>query len=269
LGEHFEREPKRQGMMDNRNTALMFERVDAPSLAYRVTEGRKPGVIFLPGFRSDMMGGKAIALEAWCKDQGRAFLRLDYSGHGESEGAFTDGTIGAWADDAITLLDEVTEGSQILVGSSMGGWIMMLMARQRPERVVGLVGIAAAPDFTEDMKANMTPEIKNALERDGVWLEPSEYSEDPTPITLKLLEDNAQNLVLNAPLPIACPVRLIHGMRDPDVPWQKTLKIAEQLASENVEIVLSKDGEHRLSGTEDIDRMIGQVAELCRLAEQS
>jgi pimeloyl-ACP methyl ester carboxylesterase len=146
---------------------------------------------------------------------------------------------------------------------------MMLMARQRPERVVGLVGIAAAPDFTEDMKANMTPETKEALDRDGVWLEPSEYSDEPTPFTLKLLKDGAQNLILSGPLPIGCPVRLIHGMRDPDVPWQKTLKIAEQLDSENVEIVLTKDGEHRLSGPEDIERMIGQVAELCRLAEQS
>ena len=254
--------------MNPSTAAQMMKRPGKSGLAYRVSQGRSPGVLFLPGFRSDMMGGKALALEEWCGDQGRAFLRFDYSGHGESEGEFTDGTIGNWASDAVALLDSVTKGPQILVGSSMGGWIMFLTALQRPGRVAGLVGIAAAPDFTEDMKTAMSSEMKEALDQEGVWYEPSEYSDEPTPITQKLLLDGDQQLVLNQPITLTCPVRLIHGMRDPDVPWQKALRISENLESSDVEIILTKDGEHRLSEPSDLERMIEQVATLCRLAEE-
>lgn len=239
--------------------------IEAPGgrLAYVRTPGAGPGVVFLGGFMSDMTGTKATALEAHCRARGRAFLRFDYRGHGASEGRFVDGTIGGWAADAVRAVDQLTDGPQILVGSSMGGWLMLLAALARPDRVAGLVGIAAAPDFTEDLMWEQFPEpVRRVLLRDRIWHEPSEYGDTPYPITLDLIEEGREHLLLRGPLPIGCPVRLIHGMRDRDVPWTVSQRLLEHVAAEDVTLTLVKDGDHRLSRPEDIARMIAAVDDL-------
>lgn len=230
----------------------MLDRGDGVRLAYAHTPGAGPTTVFLPGFRSDMTGSKALAAEGWCVDRGAACLRLDYSGHGASDGAFEDGTIGAWTRDALHVIDAVTEGPLVLVGSSMGGWIALLVALARPQRVSGLVGIAAAPDFTESLMwdAMMPPERARLLQ-DGVLHLPSQYGE-PTPVTLRLIEDGRTHLVMRGPIPIRCPVRLLHGQRDPDVPWETALHLAERLEGADVRITLIKDGDHRLSRPDDL-----------------
>ncbi len=216
-------------------------RPQGESLAYHSTAGRAPGIIFLGGFVSDMTGTKATALESYARARGQAFLRFDYQGHGESSGRFEDGSIGLWAEDAIAAIDELTEGPQVLVGSSMGGWIMLLAALARPERVAALLGIAAAPDFTEDlMWQAFDDKRRETLKRDGVLYEPSDYDDEPYTITMKLIEEGRDHLLLRAPIPITCPVRLIHGTADPDVPWQTAIRLSEALDSDDVEVQLVK-----------------------------
>lgn len=225
---------------------------DGCELAWIGLDGRGPTIVFLPGFRSDMTGDKAIALAAFCAERGQAMLRFDYSGHGASGGAFLGGTIGAWAADALAAIDRLTQGPVILVGSSMGGWIALLTALARPERVAAIIGIAAAPDFTQRlMWAAMTPAERAILERDAVLHVPSQYGE-PTPITLGLIRDGANHLVLNSPMPIRCPVRLLHGQADPDVPWELALRVAEQVETADARVILVKDGDHRLSRPRDL-----------------
>ncbi len=202
---------------------------------------------------SDMTGTKAVALEEHCREAGRSFLRFDYRGHGASSDKFENGCIGDWADDAVAALDALTEGPQILVGSSMGGWIMLLAALARPDRIAALVGIAAAPDFTETlMWPNFSAEVRQAIERDGVWYAPTEYGDAPYPITRRLIEDGRNRLLLGGEIDIHCPVCLLHGQRDPDVPWRHSLAIAEKLRSDDVAVTLIKDGDHRLSRDEDL-----------------
>jgi pimeloyl-ACP methyl ester carboxylesterase len=239
---------------------------DGSHLAYRRVAGDgRPGIVFLSGFASDMTGTKGTALAAWAQARNQALLRFDYSGHGQSSGAFRDGTIGRWTADALAVLDRLTTGPQILVGSSMGGWIMLLAALARPERVAGLVGIAAAPDFTEDlMWAAMPPETRARLLADGVIQEPSHYQEAPLEITRALIEDGRRHLLLRGPLDIRCPVRLQHGMADPDVPWQTSARLAERLSSADVTVTLIKDGDHRLSREEDLQRMFAAIDEISR-----
>ena len=236
---------------------------DGVSIAYHRTRGKSPGVVFLGGFMSDMTGTKAVTVEAFCRSRGQAFLRFDYRGHGASSGRFEDGTIGLWADDALAAFDQLTEGPQILVGSSMGGWIALLTALARRERVAGLVGIAAAPDFTEDLLwPALSPDQRAALTRDGVLRLPSEYGDKPYSITLRLIEDGRRHLLLRSPIGLACPVRLLHGMRDPDVPWQRSLRLAEQLAAPDVRVALIKGGDHRLSREQDLKLLCRTLEEL-------
>nr|WP_207480538.1 alpha/beta hydrolase [Arenibaculum pallidiluteum] len=238
-----------------------LKRGDA-TIAFRRTPGRGPGLVFLGGYRSDMTGTKALALEAHCRARGRAFLRFDYQGHGASGGRFEDGTIGSWTEDALAALDAETEGPQILVGSSMGGWIMLLAALARPERVAGLVGIAAAPDFTEDLIWDLLPPDQRArMLAEGRIEEPSQYGE-PLVYTRALVEDGRRRLLLRAQIPFAGPVRLLHGQRDPDVPWQTALRLAERLDGEDVTTVLVKDGDHRLSRPQDLDLLCHTVDEV-------
>ena len=238
---------------------------DGTTIAYRASSGAEPGVIFLGGFASDMSGTKATALEAHCRREGRAFLRFDYTGHGESSGRFEDGTIGRWTEDALRVLDAVTEGPQILVGSSMGGWIMLLAALARPARIAGLIGIAAAPDFTEElMWARFPPEARRALETEGVWREPSEYQEGGYPVTMALIEDGRKHLLLDrAALAVHVPVRLIHGMMDRSVPWSTAPRIAALLLSHDVTVKLIKDGDHRLSREQDLAILFDTLDALC------
>jgi pimeloyl-ACP methyl ester carboxylesterase len=231
-------------------------------LAWRRVPGRGPGVVFLGGFHSDMTGAKASHLAAWCAARGRAFLRFDYSGHGASGGRFEDGTIGAWIADALLALDALTEGPQVLVGSSMGGWIALHLALRRPERLAGLIGVAAAPDFTEELIRNrLPPETRGILAREGVWRRPSEYG-DPYPITRALIEDGRKHLLLGTPIPIRAPARLLHGMRDADVPWEMSLRLAERLEGEDVRVALVKAGDHRLSGPAELDLLTSTLAPL-------
>jgi len=236
-------------------------REDGATIAYHFSPGKdldKPtGVMFLGGFKSDMQGSKALALEAWCRIQGRAFLRFDYTGHGQSSGAFVDGTIGQWRDDALYALDQLTHGPQVLVGSSMGGWIMLLVARERPERLSGLVGLASAPDFTEDLMWNeLNDEQRAEMEREGQVALPSDYDPmEPYIITKTLIEDGKNHLLLRDPLNIQVPVRLIQGMKDADVPWATALKLQDALITDDVEIQFIKNGGHRLSDTPDLIRL--------------
>jgi pimeloyl-ACP methyl ester carboxylesterase len=242
-------------------TALL-RRKDGPNLAYQRVEpmgfGRNlPGVLFLGGFNSDMTGTKATALESFCRDRGQGFLRFDYSGHGRSAGDFREGSIGQWKDDALAILDLLTSGDQILVGSSMGGWIMLLLALARPDRVKALIGIAAAPDFTEKLIwATLTDDERERLTRDGHLAQPSEYSATPYVITRKLIEEARDHLLLGSSIAIDVPVRLLHGMADRDVPFQTSLELAHQLGSSDVEICLVKEGDHRLSRPADISKLL-------------
>lgn len=223
------------------------------SLAYHHSPGRSPGVVFLGGYASDMTGTKATALEAHVRGRGHGFLRFDYQGHGQSSGRFEDGTIGGWRDDALAVLDSLTEGPQILVGSSMGGWIALLLAIARPQRVAGLVGIAAAPDFTEDlMWAELDDAQRAVLQRDRILRLPSEYSAEPYVVTMDLIEEGRLHLLLRAPIHIRIPVRLLQGMRDPDVPYRHALTLADRLEGEDVQVRLIKDGDHRLSTPRDL-----------------
>ena len=242
-----------------------LDREDGARIAYHRTPGQSPGIVFLTGYKSDMTGQKAVRLEEFAHARGQAFLRFDYTGHGASSGAFTDGTIGAWAADAISVLDRLTEGPQVLVGSSLGGWIMLLAARERPQRVAGLLGVAAAPDFTEDL---ILPALSTAdrekLEREGVVPVFSPYDPEPTPVTRLILEEGRRQLVLRAPIPLDCPVRLIHGLRDSDVPWRTSLRLADALRSDDVEITLAKAGDHRLSEPRDLDRLCEVLERLLR-----
>jgi pimeloyl-ACP methyl ester carboxylesterase len=233
------------------------------TIAYRRTAGRNPGLVFLGGFRSDMTGIKATALEAWARATGRAFIRFDYQGHGASGGEWEQGCIGQWRDDALAVLDRLTEGPQILVGSSMGGWIALLVALARPERVAGLLGIAPAPDFTERMiRSRLGPDQLAALDRDGRFIAPSAYDPAGYPITRHLLDEATAHLLLPGPIPLTCPVRLLHGQRDPDIPWRTSLELADALEGDDVRVVLVKDGDHRLSREADIALMLRLAGEL-------
>ena len=240
----------------------ILTRENGTSIAYNKLEGDLPGLIFMSGFMSDMNGSKALALEQHCQERGLAFLRFDYMGHGNSSGNFADGTIGLWAHNALTAFDELTEGPQIIVGSSMGGWTMILTAVSRPERVVGLVGIAAAPDFTEDLLPKQLTEIQlSKIQEDGFVVIPSEY-EIPYTITKKLLDDGTQHLVLRNEIPLDCPVRLLHGLEDTSVPWKTALKIQNMVRSKDVEVTLIKNGDHRLSREEDLEKLKKTVMEI-------
>ena len=213
---------------------------------------------------SDMSGTKATTLEAWCQTHHQAFLRFDYSGHGASSGRFDDGTIGIWSTEAIAVLDQLSEGPQILVGSSMGAWIMLLVAQARPTRIAGMLGVACAADFLEDVIWKILDQpTRMQLEREGVIYAHSDYSETPYPITLNLIHEARNHRVLNTDtLPITCPVRLLHGMNDDSVPWRTSLDVTERLASRDVQLVLVKDGEHRMSRAQDLAQLMEMLAGL-------
>ena len=242
----------------------MTDRMTTPQgreIAYHLTEGAGPPVVFLGGFMSDMEGTKALHLEAWAQARGRAFLRFDYSGHGASSGRFEDGTIGQWAEDARAALSLVA-GPAVLVGSSMGGWISLLIARETPEAVAGLVTIAAAPDFTEDgFWAGFDPDQRATLERDGVVPVPSDYGA-PYPITRALIEDGRDRLVLRAPLALPMPVRFLQGTADADVSVATAVRLMEHVTGPDIRLTLVKGADHRFSSPDCLDlleRAIGEV----------
>lgn len=229
-------------------------------LAYRHTEGSGPTIIFLPGYASDMTGTKAVAIEAWAKREGRAFLRFDYAGCGDSPGIFEEQTLAGWRDDALAMIDDAVEGPVVLVGSSMGGWIMLLAALARTERVVGMVGIAPAPDFTD---WGFSQAEKLALLTQGRLEKPSPYADVPTVTTRAFWSSGEANRMLHADVALDVPVRLIQGQRDTDVPFERTLHLAQRLRSDNVQTWLVKDGDHRLSRAQDIDLILRAIEDVC------
>lgn len=237
----------------------------ARSVAVLSREGKGPPVVWLGGFKSDMRATKAAALDEWAEKQGRAFVRFDYSGHGESGGAFEDGTISRWLEDALSIIERFVIKRPILIGSSMGGWISLLAARhllqRRPEIApVGIVLIAPAVDMTERLMWERFPDdLKRVVEETGVYHRPSAYSEEPYPITKALIEDGRGHLLLGQPILTGCPVHILQGMEDPDVPWSHALQLVEHLPGDSVSLTLIKDGDHRLSRPEDIERLIAAV----------
>lgn len=242
--------------------AGFLERPDGAKIAWRRVDGAGPTVVWLGGFRSDMAGTKAQALADWALASGRAYVRFDYFGHGESSGDFADGTITRWREDALAVLDELVQGPAVLVGSSMGGWISCLAAAAVPERIKALVLIAPAPDFTEKLMApEMTEADRAEMAQTGVWLRPSDYGE-PYPITRELLEDGARWSILPEPVNVHAPVRILQGGADPDVPWRHALELAQALRSQNVVFTLIKDGDHRLSRPQDIARLLETLDEV-------
>jgi pimeloyl-ACP methyl ester carboxylesterase len=238
-------------------------------IAVREQAGAAPGLFWLSGYKSDMKGTKAEALARWAGEAGRGCMRFDYSGHGESGGAFTEGTIGRWLADALAVFEAYGHGRQILVGSSMGGWLALLMVRalrqsSRPAAasVAGLVLIAPAVDFTEElMWKRFTPAIREELEQTGVWRRPSDYSPEPYLVTRQLIEEGRGHLLLGGMIETGCPVRILQGVEDPDVPWRHAVELVSRLASDDVVLTLVKDGDHRLSRPDDIERLIRAVAE--------
>jgi pimeloyl-ACP methyl ester carboxylesterase len=242
---------------------LYLEKADGAKIAYYKLSGKGPGIVFFGGFASDMSGTKALAIETFARSRGQAFLRFDYQGHGQSSGEFIDGTISKWLSDSIAIIIAQTEGPQIFVGSSMGGWISLLTAIQCPDRIAALVGIASAPDFTEDLMWNRFDEsIRNKLQKDGIYLEPTEYGDHPYEVTLQLIEDGRKHLLLRDKLTISTPIRLLHGMADADVPYQLSIRLAEHIDTRDVEVTLIKGGDHRLSRKKDLTTLMMTIEKL-------
>lgn len=245
------------------NSSQILQRHDGAALAYRRAPGGAPGIVFLAGLRSDMTGTKASYLDAYCRRYGHAYVRFDYFGHGASSGDFRDGTVGRWAEDAIAVIDELTEGPQILIGSSLGGWLMLLAALARPQRIHALVGIASAPDATEDLLGPRLDEAKRSeLVATGSVTLASEYDPAGYTSTLGMIEGGRRHLVMRGPIALDCPVRLLHGIRDDSVPWQTSVRLVEQLTSRDVAVTLVKDGDHRLSSEADLARLASTLDEL-------
>jgi pimeloyl-ACP methyl ester carboxylesterase len=238
-------------------------------IAVRQRPGAAPGLFWLGGFKSDMQGTKALALDAWTGQQGRALARFDYSGHGQSGGSFAAGTIGRWLAESLAVFETCCAGPQVVIGSSMGGWMALLLVRELARRaapagasIAALVLIAPAVDFTEAlMWRRFSPEIKRQIETKGSWERPSAYGEEPYPITRALIEEGRHHLLLGGMIETGCPVRILQGVQDPDVPWQHAVDLTARLAQDDVVLTLVKDGDHRLSRPEDIERLLAAVAE--------
>jgi pimeloyl-ACP methyl ester carboxylesterase len=247
--------------MDDAHSILT--RDEGATIGYRRRDGKSPAVVFLCGFNSDMSGTKAESLDAFCAARGHAFVRFDYFAHGVSSGDFGDVTIGHLLGDTLAVIDKLTEGKLVLVGSSIGGWLMLLAALARPERVKALVGIAAAPDATEDLMWQRMPfELREDVITKGAVRVPSKYSEAGYLITRKLIEEARDRFVMRAPLAIDQPVRLLHGMMDPDVPFETSLTLADRLSGGDVQVILVKDADHRLSRTQDIELLLRTLSSL-------
>jgi len=242
---------------------LKLEREQGHYLAYRHCPGCSPGILFCPGFHSDMQGNKAIALEAYCRENNRQFTSFDYFGHGQSSGAVEEGTIGRWREDTLAILDGVTRGPQIIVGSSMGGWMMLLAALGRPDRITALLGIASAPDMTEQQRKRLNKEQLQSLAEQGWYELPNEYDDKvPHRIRQNFLDEAERHFVLGEPIPITVPVRLLHGLKDIDVPWDRSLILARRLESVDVALHLVKNGDHRLSKPGDLKLLINTLHQL-------
>jgi len=237
-------------------------------IAVRAREGDLPGLFWLGGFKSDMQGTKALALDVWAAERKRACVRFDYSGHGESGGDFINGTIGRWLEESVAVFEQFCAGPQVVIGSSMGGWMALLLARELAKRpaprasLAGLVLIAPAPDFTEELLwKGFSRDVRRQIETTGVWLRPSEYG-DPYPITRNLIEDGRKHLLLGSAIETGCPVHILQGAQDPDVPWKHAFALVHRLPADDVVLTMIQDGDHRLSRPQDIARILAAVAEM-------
>jgi len=242
---------------------------DARAIAVRASAGAAPGLFWLGGFKSDMKGTKAEALARFAADKTRGFVRFDYSGHGESPGDFADGTIGRWLEESLAVFTTFCRGPQVVIGSSMGGWLALLLARELrrapatpPASLAGMVLIAPAVDFTEElMWKKFSPAVRQEIETKGAWSRPSAYGDAPYQITRGLIEDGRRHLLLGGLIETGCPVRILQGVQDPDVPWNHAVALTSRLAQDDVVLTLVKDGDHRLSRPEDLERLMRAVAE--------
>ena len=257
-------------MSESRLTSLTIESPKR-TIAVRARQGKsnntRPGLFWLGGFKSDMKGTKAVALDVFAEAQGRGCLRFDYSGHGESGGEFTQGTIGRWLEESLAVYLQFAKGPQVVIGSSMGGWLAMLLARELRKQkaaapIAGMVLIAPAVDFTEElMWKQFSDTIKREIADKGVWLRPSDYAEGPYPITRGLIEDGRKHLLLGGLIETGCPVHILQGVQDPDVPWRHAVELVSRFARDDVVLTLIKDGDHRLSRPDDIERLLTAVGE--------
>jgi pimeloyl-ACP methyl ester carboxylesterase len=259
-------------MSEARLTSLTIESLPpARTIAVRARESKGPssgaGLFWLGGFKSDMKGTKAAALDQWAAAEGRACIRFDYSGHGESGGAFTDGTIGRWLEEGVAVYRQFAKGPQVVIGSSMGGWIALLLANalrkaKSAAPIAGMALIAPAVDFTEELMWKQFPDaIRREIDEKGAWMRPSDYSEAPYPITKALIKEGRKHLMLGGMIETGCPVHILQGVKDPDVPWRHAQELVTRFARDDVVLTLIKDGDHRLSRPEDIDRLIAAVKE--------
>lgn len=260
-------------MSEVRLASLTVDSSPPRTVAVRARDGKSeskspgPGLFWLGGFKSDMKGTKAEALDRWAESEGRAYVRFDYSGHGESGGVFTDGTIGRWLQESLAVYVRFVHGPQVLVGSSMGGWLALLLARALSAHngaapIVGMVLIAPAVDFTEELMWKQFPAAtKSEIDKNGFWMRPSAYGDEPYPITRALIEDGRKHLLLGGLIETRCPVHILQGVEDPDVPWRHAVELVSRFSRDDVVLTLIKDGDHRLSRPEDIDRLIAAVKE--------
>lgn len=238
-------------------------RPNLPKLAYQRVKGKSPGVVFLPGYGSNMSGQKAEALQDFCKSLGHSYLRFDYTGHGASEGIFSEGTIGTWKKDVLFILDEVAEGPQILVGSGMGGWLMLLAAIARPEKTKALVGISTAADHFVTAFKSLPLEARKEFEDNGMWTIPTKSNDEGVyTVSMDFLKEAENHCILQSPIPVTCPVRLIHGLKDEDVPWHISMQVAERVLSTDVDIILRRHGQHRMAEKDDIKLMVYTIDDL-------
>ncbi|XP_031219866.1 mycophenolic acid acyl-glucuronide esterase, mitochondrial [Mastomys coucha] len=255
---HYQHEGCRQ------KTPLSFlNRPERPSLAYKRLKGKTPGVIFIPGYLSNMNGNKAVAVEEFCKSLGHAFIRFDYSGIGSSDGNLAECTVGNWRKDVLSVLDDIAEGPQILVGSSLGGWLMLHAAIARPEKVIALIGIATAADGVVTQFHSLPVEIQKEIEMKGEWSLPSKYTEEGFyKVPYSFIKEAENHCLLHSPIPVTCPVRLLHGMKDEIVPWHRSLQVADRLVSPDVDVILRKHSDHRMKEKADIHLLICTIDDL-------
>ncbi|XP_063062444.1 abhydrolase domain containing 10, depalmitoylase b [Engraulis encrasicolus] len=247
----------------HKSTLQYASRPDLPKLAYRKIKGKSPGVVFLPGYASNMSGSKAEALEEFCKSLGHSYLRFDYTGCGQSEGVFEECTVGTWKKDVLYMLDEIADGPQILVGSSMGGWLMLLAAIARTEKTKALVGISTAADYLVTSFKTQPIEVRKEAEDKGEWMLPSKHSEEGHyRLSMDFLREAENHCVLQSPIPVTCPVRLLHGLKDEDVPWHISMQVAERVLSADVDVILRRHGQHRLADKDDIKLIVYTIDDL-------
>ena len=234
---------------------------DGSRLAFFSYKGSEPGIIFFSGYKSDMNGTKACSIERFCIEQNISFTKFDYYGHGKSDGKFEDGTITRWLEDSILIFDKITEGKQILIGSSMGSWIMFLLAAKRKLNIACVIGIASAPDFTKSFWKNAKLDVKKELIEKGIFWQNSLYSDDKTPITYKFIIDSKKFYILKDKISLDCPVRLIHGLNDKDASYKNSIKLAKKITSPDISIHFLPEGDHRLSKPNEINCIIQLIRE--------